>query len=303
MPIKKTAEEGIGAIIEQIKPLFDAKLAFLEKMQTQRLSSQEQIEKNKVDLEYAKLEAGITKDKDQLDWEKEKYKMGLDYGLNINQMNNANLINLEKMKQGGSNYRAELEAETQRRGQNVDIFKTAMSSAGTKVEYDEYGNKKSVSDNRFAEEMVPKAAKAVGFGPRTVGQAEVDRVVTAMAGMTPQQQVAYGSTLRASDPDLYNSFKAFSPQAAPVTSVPAPAPQPQVSGKQDQNPYVQPAIANQGTPVPPVKQQPPKPPMSIGSMNSGVIPQNGDVFLATGGQPSARKKMNLQYDPLGILSN
>ena len=59
-------------LLGKLMPLFEQKMAFSMEMGKRAMSLEEKKEASKTDLEYRKLEAQITNDKDKLKWEKEK---------------------------------------------------------------------------------------------------------------------------------------------------------------------------------------------------------------------------------------
>ena len=70
-------------------------------MSKRAMSLEETKEMNKTDLEYKKLEAQITNDKDKLKWEKEKLTTAVKADSDLQVLKNSGLLDLERLKQIG----------------------------------------------------------------------------------------------------------------------------------------------------------------------------------------------------------
>jgi hypothetical protein len=264
------AYNSLRDIIGMIMPLFEKKLEFLKQMQERQLSSQENIEFAKINQKQSELEAKIKGDKDQLSWEKEKFKMGMDHGFTIETLKANNAIDIEKMKQGGEAYKADVVAEVAKRGQDISVFNQALQSSGTRTNPDTG----ITESNPFAAGLVPTIANRTGLGPNPVAD---DVLRQHSAALADRQRTGgdaavegYLRNLSQTNPDAYAALRAGNvAPAAPTVAAPADAPavaaqQPIITGRTEQNQVAPPAIRQRPTQTQPV---------SIGSMNGGASRQ------------------------------
>ena len=111
-------------ILGKLLPLFEQKMAFTMEMSKRAMSLEEKKEASKTDLEYRKLEAQITNDKDKLKWEKEKLTSAVKADSDLQVLKNSGMLDLERLKQigekdkqkimeEGANSRAKLNADTE----------------------------------------------------------------------------------------------------------------------------------------------------------------------------------------------
>lgn len=279
-------------ILGMIQPLLEKKMEFLREMQERKLTSQEQIEKNKVDLEYSKLDAQVKSDKDRLALEKWKAIEGFKNNISLAQLHNEGIINVANIQRMSAKEQAEIKAAADRyqadaalKGKQIDLLGNVLGHSATKVEYDEAGNQKSMSTNPLASGMAARIANRTGMGAQPVSQVDVDNATIRLMELekkNPNSALNEARRMQINNPDLWEAVK--------LQSGPSQAPK-----ETETNPV---------TPQPPPAGPKKRTPVSIGNMNNGVIPGRGDVFLATGAQPAnVPKKRKYEYDPLGSLSN
>lgn len=110
-------------LLGKLIPLFEQKLAFSIEMSKRAMSLEEKKEASKTDLEYRKLEAQITNEKDKLKWEKEKLSTAIkgDYDLQV--LKNSNLLDAKRLENLGAKEKQELE--------NIGKEKVAKIAAGS----------------------------------------------------------------------------------------------------------------------------------------------------------------------------
>ena len=89
---------NIDDLLGKLMPLFEQKMAFSMEMGKRAMSLEETKEMNKTDLEYKKLEAQITNDKDKLKWEKEKLTTAVKADTDLQVLKNSGLLDLERLK-------------------------------------------------------------------------------------------------------------------------------------------------------------------------------------------------------------
>jgi len=285
------SQRNIRETIEMIMPLFEKKLAFMKEMQERRLTSQEQLEANKVDLEYKKLEATVSDNEANRTLEREKYKAALKNNLDVKTLENQGM--LERTKVAG-----DLEIQKQikaNEGQFAvadmtskrSLLGQAVAHSGTVQETDPETGKTKVGFNPHAESIARNMSLADGAAGPAPNQVDIDNATLRIMGIAdPAQQQRSLESMRMDNPNLYYRVIA---QPGPSTTG---QPQQAAPGILAAKPMTRQPIAGQATSPSPV---------SIGSMNTGVVPRR-DPFPATGGQP-ARKKLQVAYDPLGSLSN
>jgi len=85
-------------ILGKLMPLFEQKVAFTMAMSERTMSLEEKKEASKTDLEYRKLEAQITTDKDKLKWEKEKLSTAIKGDYDLQTLKNSGIIDSERLK-------------------------------------------------------------------------------------------------------------------------------------------------------------------------------------------------------------
>jgi len=288
-----------------IQPLLEKKMEFLKEMQERKLTSQEQIEKNKIDFEYSKLDAQVNTDKDRMALDKWKAIEGFKNNISLGQLHNEGIVNVANIQRMDHKDVAEIQTAAQKyqadatlQGKQLDLLGNVLGHTGNKAEYGEDGTTlKSMTTNPAASGMATRIASRTGMGPQPVSQVDVDNASIRLMDMEKTSPNAADNEYRRMqvyNPDLYEAVKlqAGPSQAPPdsVGNIAATPPQPQIAG--------------QATTPAPASRKMQSAPVSIGSMNTGVVPNRGDVFLGTGEQPTnVIKKRKYEYDPLGSLSN
>lgn len=304
MDSQRNLKETLSTVIQQMQPLLDQKMAFLKEMQERKLTSQEQVEKNKIDLEYSKLDAQVTTDKDRMALDKWKAIEGFKNNISLAQLHNDGIVNVANIQRMDHKDVAEIQSAAQKyqadahlQGKQLDLLGNVLHHTGNKVEYDENGNQKSMTTNSTASGMATRIASRVGMGPQPVSQVDVDNASIRLMDMektNPNAAVNEARRMQTYNPDLYEAVK--------LQAGPSQAPPDAVGNLAGSAP--QPPIAGQASAPAPAAQQKQAAPVSIGSMNTGVVPSRGAAFLATGTQPTnVIKKRKYEYDPLGSLSN
>jgi len=299
------SQQNFKAILGMIQPLLEKKMEFLKEMQERKLTSQEQIEKNKIDFEYSKLDAQVNTDKDRMALDKWKAIEGFKNNISLGQLHNEGIVNVANIQRMDHKDVAEIQTAAQKyqadatlQGKQLDLLGNVLGHTGNKAEYGEDGTTlKSMTTNPAASGMATRIASRTGMGPQPVSQVDVDHASIRLMDMEKTSPNAADNEYRRMqvyNPDLYEAVKlqAGPSQAPPdsVGNIAATPPQPQIAG--------------QATTPAPASRKMQSAPVSIGSMNTGVVPNRGDVFLGTGEQPTnVIKKRKYEYDPLGSLSN
>ena len=81
-------------LLGRLIPLLEQKMAFSMQLANREMTLREKTEERKVDLEYRKLEAQITGDKDKLTWEKEKLTTTIKGGYDLEQVKNSGMLDV-----------------------------------------------------------------------------------------------------------------------------------------------------------------------------------------------------------------
>ena len=102
-------------ILRRIMPLLEKKLNFMQTMAERQMSLEERKEANKTNLEYAKLEASITSEKDKLKWEKEKLTTTIKGNYDLEMAKQQGLINLKNVEKMSAKEIAEINAASAER--------------------------------------------------------------------------------------------------------------------------------------------------------------------------------------------
>jgi len=298
------SQQNFKAILGMIQPLLEKKMEFLKEMQERKLTSQEQIEKNKIDFEYSKLDAQVNTDKDRMALDKWKAIEGFKNNISLGQLHNEGIVNVANIQRMDHKDVAEIQTAAQKyqadatlQGKQLDLLGNVLGHTGNKAEYGEDGTTlKSMTTNPAASGMATRIASRTGMGPQPVSQVDVDNASIRLMDMektSPNAAVNEARRMQTYSPDLYEAVKLQSgpSQASPDSAGNiAAAPPPQIAG--------------QATAPAPTSRKMQPDPVSIGSMNTGIVPNRGDVFLGTGAQPTnVIKKRKYEYDPLGSLSN
>jgi len=305
MDSQRNLKETLSTFIQQMQPLLDHKMAFLKEMQERKLTSQEQVEKNKIDFEYSKLDAQVKTDKDRMALDKWKAIEGFKNNISLSQLHNEGIVNVANIQRMDHKDVAEIQSAAQKyqadahlQGKQLDLLGNVLQHSANKVEYGEDGTTlKSMTTNSAASGMATRIASRVGMGPQPVSQVDVDNASIRLMDMektNPNAAVNEARRMQTYNPDLYEAVKL---QAGPSQTPPDAVGN--VAGVAPQSP-----IAGQASTPAPTAQQKQAVPVSIGSMNTGIVPDRGDAFLATGAQPTnVIKKRKYENDPLGSLSN
>lgn len=106
---------NIDDLLGKLMPLFEKKMEFSMEMSKRAMSLEERKEANKTDLEYKKLEAQITNDKDKLKWEKEKLTTTIKGGYDLEVLKNSGMMDQERLKNLGAKERVEIDAASKER--------------------------------------------------------------------------------------------------------------------------------------------------------------------------------------------
>jgi len=288
MDSQRNLKETLSTVIQQMQPLLDQKMAFLKEMQERKLTSQEQIEKNKVDFEYSKLDAQVKTDQDKMALDKWKAIEGFRNNISLGELHNEGIVNVANIQRMGQKDVAEIQSAASKyqsdaalQGKQMDLLGNVLGHTGNKVEYDENGNQKSMTTNPAATGMATRIASRTGMGPQPVSQVDVDNASIRLMELdktNPNAAVNEARRMQTYQPDLYEAVKLQSgPSQPPAPGTVAPAPE-------ELSPPVAPPAAPQRQPISNTQQ-----PVSIGSMNTGVI-------------PPAKKKTNLdEGGALGYL--
>jgi hypothetical protein len=85
-------------IMDKMMPIFEQKVAFSQEAQSRELSLKEKTEERRLDLEYKKLDAQITTDKDKLAFEKEKLTVAVKADYDLQSLKNSGLLDTERLK-------------------------------------------------------------------------------------------------------------------------------------------------------------------------------------------------------------
>ena len=85
-------------IMDKMMPIFEQKVAFSQEAQSRELSLKEKTEERRLDLEYKKLDAQITTDKDKLAFEKEKLTVAVKADYDLQSLKNSGLLDIERLK-------------------------------------------------------------------------------------------------------------------------------------------------------------------------------------------------------------
>jgi len=240
-------------VLRQITPLFERKLQFMEDAQKRQLTSQENMEAAKVNLEYSKLESQVKGDKEQRALEREKYKAVLANNLDVKKLEGSNILNQERIK-GDYELKKQIEA-------NKGIFAAKLlDNTGTRTEYNEDGTLKATSENKIAQGSFYRGMHEIGMGPKEVSPKELNiarsNLDTAIKTGGAQGGQNYLSTLQATNPDAYTQLKAMTTQQAPPPAG---------------------AASLVAAPQRPAQPRPVTPPPSIGNMNAGAVPQKSKL--------------------------
>lgn len=133
-------------LLGKLMPLFEKKMDYMMEMGKRAMSLEEKKEASKTDLEYRKLEAQVTSDKDKLKWEKEKLTTAVKGEYDLQGLKNSGLLDTERLKglnerekqeimETGANSRAKLSAETDigkaKIGAKAEVDKAYLSTLGT----------------------------------------------------------------------------------------------------------------------------------------------------------------------------
>jgi hypothetical protein len=110
-------------LLGKLIPLFEQKLAFSMEMSKRAMSLEEKKEASRTDLEYRKLEALITNDKDKLKWEKEKLTTAIKGEYDLQVLKNSNLLDGKRLENLGAKEKQDLE--------NIGKEKVAKIAAGS----------------------------------------------------------------------------------------------------------------------------------------------------------------------------
>jgi len=302
MDTQRNLRDTLSTVIQHMQPLLDQKMAFLKEMQERKLTSQEQIEKNKIDFEYAKLDSQVKTDQDKMALDKWKAIEGFKNNISLAQLHNEGIVNVADIQRMGHKEAAEIQAAASKyqadaalQGKQMDLLGNVLGHTGSKAEYDENGNQKSMTTNAAASGMATRIAGRAGMGPQPVSQVDVDNASIRLMELdkqNPNAAVNEARRMQTYNPDLYEAVKLQAgPSLPPAPGTVAPTP-------------VQPSPIAGQAPAPAAPQRQPMP-VSTGAMNTGgVIPDRGDAFLETGAQPgNAIKKRKYQNDPLGSFGN
>jgi len=272
MDSQRNLKETLNTVIQQMQPLLDQKMAFLREMQERKLTSQEQIEKNKIDFEYSKLDAQVKTDQDRMALDKWKAVEGFKNNIGLAQLHNEGIVNVANIQRMGQKDVAEIQAAASKyqsdaalQGKQLDLLGNVLGHTGNKVEYDENGNQKSMTTNSAASGMATRIAGRVGMGPQPVNQVDVDNASIRLMELdktNPNAAVNEARRMQTYNPDLYEAVKLQAgPSQAPAPGTVAPAPDP-----------TSPIAGQASKPVPaPVAQQRQPMPISTGAMNTGVV--------------------------------
>ncbi len=290
------SQQNFKEILGMIQPLLERKMEFLNEMQERKLTSQEQIEKNKIDLEYSKLDAQVKTDKDRMALDKWKAIEGFKNNISLAQLHNEGIVNVANIQRMDHKDVAEIQSAAQKyqadaaiQGKQLDLLGNVLGHTGNKVEYDENGNQKSMTTNQAAVGMATRIASRVGMGPQPVNQADVDNASIRLMELektNPNAAVNEAKRMQTYSPDLYDAVKLQAgPSQSPTPGTVAPAPDQQTFPTAPQRQPMTNTQQPSGLPTQTAARQP----VSIGSMNTGVI-------------PAIKKKTNLDEDGgLGYL--
>jgi len=161
MDSQRNLKETLSTVIQQMQPLLDQKMAFLKEMQERKLTSQEQIEKNKVDFEYAKLDSQVKTDQDKMALDKWKAIEGFKNNISLSQLHNEGIVNVANIQRMDHKDVAEIQSAAQKyqadahlQGKQLDLLGNVLQHSANKVEYGEDGTTlKSMTTNSAASGM------------------------------------------------------------------------------------------------------------------------------------------------------
>ena len=182
-------------ILGKLMPLFEQKMAFSMEMGKRAMSLEEKKEASKTDLEYRKLEAQITNDKDKLKWEKEKLTTAVKADYDLQALKNSGMLDSERLKQigekdkqkimeEGANSRAKLSADT-------ETNKAYLSTLGTIL-----GHAQEISQTGLdGQTKTSKPTAAVGDAARSL----MEQTGLAKPAATPRGRNVAGEAEVAAD--------------------------------------------------------------------------------------------------------
>jgi hypothetical protein len=186
---------NIDDLLGKLMPLFEQKIAFTMEMGKRAMSLEEKKETSKTDLEYRKLEAQITTDKDKLKWEKEKLTTAVKADYDLQALKNSGMLDSERLKQigekdkqkimeEGANSRAKLSADT-------ETNKAYLSTLGTIL-----GHAQEISQTGLdGQTKTSKPTAAVGDAARSL----MEQTGLARPAATPRGRNVAGEAEVAAD--------------------------------------------------------------------------------------------------------
>ncbi len=177
-------------ILDQLMPLFQKKLELsIEKERMIQngafITPEQKNDVRKTDLEYKKLEAQITNDKDKLKWEKEKLTTAIKGDYDIQFLKNTGMLDTERLKglnekekqtimEEGLNSRAKLSSDTETNKAYLTTLGTILGHAQVATSPDGTTRKPTEEVGTAARSLMVQTGLAKPAPARTVaGEAEV----------------------------------------------------------------------------------------------------------------------------------
>jgi hypothetical protein len=199
-------------LLGKLIPLFEQKLAFQMEMANRGMSLEEKKEASKTDLEYRKLEALITNDKDKLKWEKEKLTTAIKGEYDLQVVKNSNLLDAKRLENLGAKEKQELENTGKEKvakiAAGVEEKKAYLTTLGTILGHAREVSQTSVEGTTRTE----KPTAEVGTVARSLME-QTGLAKPAAPGATSQGRNAAGEAEFAADV-LRQHEKAGTPDAA-----------------------------------------------------------------------------------------
>ncbi len=167
---------NIDDLLGKLLPLFEKKMAWSIEKEQRSMSLAERTEQEKTDLEYRKLEAQITSDKDKLKWEKDKLVTTIKGGYDLEVLKNSGMMDQERLKNLGAKERVEIDAASKERiakgGEDAKIFEAKLrtipefSNAGTGQRMRNAGGSETITDGSTqSKEMGMNLGRQTGIAP------------------------------------------------------------------------------------------------------------------------------------------